>query len=228
MTQKVKNEEIQRRNMLILGGIVGVVVLALAAIVLLQSNSAGSGYDYSGLQQTRTEDGAFLLGDPDAPVTVVAFEDFLCPHCQRYQDTIKEFVEQYVETGQANFEYRMLPAVDPVFSVLSGQLAECSVEQDASFWDAHDTLFAIASSERFNNTSARTFAERMNLNYAELLECVSEADQVMVDSDLASSIGVSGTPTVGIRFNGERTIRLNLLPQQPTVTQLGAVIANNQ
>lgn len=186
-----------------------------------------SANNYDAIPQSRTEDGAFLLGDPNAPVTVVAFEDFLCPHCQRYQSTIQDLILFRVTQGEANFEYRMLPAVDPVFSQLAAQLAECSVEQGISFWVAHDELFAIASSERFNNQSARTFADNLNLDYGTLLECTETASQVINDSQLASQLGVSGVPTIGIRINGG-DIRLDLLPQQPTLEQLMTVILSNQ
>ena len=36
---------------------------------------------YAGIPRDRTEDGAFILGFEEAPVTLVVFEDFLCPHC---------------------------------------------------------------------------------------------------------------------------------------------------
>ncbi|MBC7812031.1 MAG: hypothetical protein H7175_12830, partial [Burkholderiales bacterium] len=33
---------------------------------------------YNGMIAERTADGGFILGDPNAPVTIVAFEDFTC------------------------------------------------------------------------------------------------------------------------------------------------------
>lgn len=188
---------------------------------------AVSGLDYSNVAQNRMEDGGFVLGAADAPVTIVAFEDFLCPHCQRYQATLHPFIATYVMTGQARFEYRMLPAVDPTFSQLTAQMAECSVEQGVSFWVAHDLLFELASEERFSNSTARTFAERLNMDYATLLECASEAEQVFTDSQLANQIGVSGTPTIGVRL-GDGPIQLGLVSQQPTFEELGAFIEANQ
>lgn len=223
MTTKTKNEDVQRRNLLILGGIAAAVVIGIIAVVLL-SGATGASIDYSTIEQTRLDDGGFVLGDPEATVTIVAFEDFLCPHCQRYQATVKDFIEQYVETGRAQFEYRMLPAVDPTFSQLTGQFAECAPEQGVSFWTAHDELFALASSERFSNSTSRTFAENLGLNYAELLECASDADQVFTDSQLANRLGVSGTPTVGYRINNGPIQLGGQLPQQPTAQQLAGVV----
>jgi protein-disulfide isomerase len=47
------------------------------------------------------------LGDPNAPVKVVEYASFTCPHCASFhQDTFKEFREQYVDTGRVHFTYR--------------------------------------------------------------------------------------------------------------------------
>jgi|GEM_PF-5454937 len=179
---------------------------------------------YAGIPQSRLEDGGFVIGDPDALVTIVAFEDFLCPHCQRYEPTVKQFIADYVVTGQARFEYRFLPAVDPTYSALAGQLAECAdILKPNSFWAAHDTLFDIASTERFNNSSPRTFAERMDIDYDELIECTEDAGQVSIDVALAQQLGITGTPTVMIRY-GDAEPQTSRYGQQPTIEQLGALV----
>jgi protein-disulfide isomerase len=47
------------------------------------------------------------LGDPDAPVKVVEYASYTCPHCANFhRDTFKEFREQYIETGRVHFTYR--------------------------------------------------------------------------------------------------------------------------
>src|SRR5688572_1885482 len=44
---------------------------------------------YADIPFSRTVDGAPVLGDPDAPITIVEFADFACPPCQRYQPTME-------------------------------------------------------------------------------------------------------------------------------------------
>src|SRR5215207_4842489 len=36
------------------------------------------------LHRERLSDGGFIIGDPDAPITIVEFADWACPHCQDY------------------------------------------------------------------------------------------------------------------------------------------------
>src|SRR6188474_1184283 len=54
---------------------------------------------YADIPFSRTEDGAPVLGNPDAPITIIEFADFACPFCQRYEPTMQEFIQEYVATG---------------------------------------------------------------------------------------------------------------------------------
>lgn len=157
--------------------------------------------DYDDIPQMRGEDGAFILGDPDAPVTIIEFSDFLCPACQRYHETLRQLIHDYVATGQARFEYRMFPVIDAAASPLVASLVECSEDQlPGSFWRAHDLMFELVSAG-FHGLTHFTFASRAGLNYEELGVCINEtANQVVVDSELAQELGVSSTPTLMLRY----------------------------
>jgi protein-disulfide isomerase len=181
---------------------------------------------YADIPQTRTEDGAFILGYPEAAITIVAFEDFLCPHCQNYEPEIQEFIREYVVTRQARFEFRMLP-ISQLSSVSFG-LAECAEElEPGSFWKAHDVLFQIASARQFDESSPRQFAQQMGMSADELLECIKTADQYQIDSALAGQYGeVTGTPSVGWRLH-DGELRFDGINRRPSVDELGDFIAAN-
>jgi protein-disulfide isomerase len=157
--------------------------------------------DYSEIPQSRAEDGGFVLGDPDAPITIVEFADFMCPHCQAYHPIVHELIETYVVTGQAKFEYRFFPVVDRDLSPLTAGLAECSeLLNPGSFWEAHDLLFEYTSAG-FNGLTPFAFAARAGLDYDEMVTCLrEEAGQVSIDVTLGQEVGVGGTPTVMVRY----------------------------
>jgi protein-disulfide isomerase len=47
------------------------------------------------------------LGDPDAPVTLIEYASFTCPHCATFhQGAYKQLKEDYIDTGKINFVYR--------------------------------------------------------------------------------------------------------------------------
>lgn len=230
MTNKTKRKNSDNQKMMIIGGVVVAAIVVAIAVIVLSSQSSFSSVsvDYSTIPQERLPDGGFVLGNPDAPVTIVAFEDFLCPHCQRYKSTTEQFISQYVEPGLARFEYRFLPAVDPTYSALSAQFAECAdILEPGSFWTAHDVMFELATASRFNNSTPRTFADRMGISYTELLECTADADQVQKDSQLAQQLGASGTPYVMVRYGDSRP-QLSQFGQQPTFEQLGLIVSTAQ
>ena len=47
------------------------------------------------------------LGDPDAPVKVVEYASFTCPHCAAFHaDTFPTFKKDYIDSGKVFFTYR--------------------------------------------------------------------------------------------------------------------------
>jgi protein-disulfide isomerase len=164
--------------------------------------SDSSGRDYSQIPQTRTDDGAFLLGDEAAPITIVEFADFTCPHCQVYEETISRLIDEYVVTGQARLEFRMYPFFDPQYAAFTAQLAECIDDLlPGSFWRARDLIFELSAEERYEEMP-RYVAKTFDLEEEALLECALDAQQYVTDSAVARTMEVQGTPAVMIRYNG--------------------------
>jgi protein-disulfide isomerase len=225
--EKPKNSDKQRQQMILLGMVVAVVLVAGIAIFISSSgvNPSAVTSDYTNIPTQRGADGAFILGNPDAPVKMIAFEDFLCPHCQDYQGTVHQFINKHVATGQAQFEFRLL-LTQPNSSV-TAQLAECAEEaEEGAFWRAHDTLFQMASSAYFDpSRDPRRFAEKMGLNYTGLLECSGTANQHVVDRQYAQQLGVTGTPTVFIQYGSSAPQKIS---PPPGIDQLSALVLAGQ
>ena len=169
---------------------------------------------YAGLETFRRADGGFVLGSPDAPITIVAFEDFLCPHCQNYQTTVDSFVVEYVRTGQAQFEFRFYPLVNPQYSTVMAKTAECVAAQDLTrFWDAHDLLFEFARRGALDDITGRV-ADLLDLDANALSACLDRSIQFLVDTQLGQPAFVSGTPAVRARRN-DGALELIYLGEQP-------------
>ena len=51
-----------------------------------------------------------MIGNKDAPLTMVEFTDFQCPFCKTfYSDTFPELKKNYIDTGKMRFFSRDLP-----------------------------------------------------------------------------------------------------------------------
>ncbi len=126
---------------------IGVVVVTVVIVVALiwfnrpgSSNAVGGGdFEYQG--QSAPVEGR-LLGNPDAPVRIVAFEDFSCGHCGDFnRDTKPLLEEEYINRGVVSIEYRHLLVIKPEADSRGAAAAsECAAEQN-QFWPYHDVLF---------------------------------------------------------------------------------------
>jgi hypothetical protein len=85
------------------------------------------------------------LGRSDAPVTVVAFEDFACPHCATYSlEVFPDIRPEYVETGVVRYQFRDFPVpVDERWSWQAASAARGVQDEmdDATFFEYAHALF---------------------------------------------------------------------------------------
>ncbi len=170
---------------------------------VLLTQSAPRGVDFAGISQSRTSDGGFVLGNPDAPITLIEFADFACPHCQEYHPIITEYLNNYVVTGKAKFEYRIFPASGGELSYYAGELLDCAEQQKAgSYWNGYNLMFNYAFGGRYTQDMGRQLATDEGLNYSDLLICVNSnsTKQVQTDINYGTQSGVTVTPAVMIRY----------------------------
>ncbi|MCG8626708.1 MAG: DsbA family protein [Proteobacteria bacterium] len=144
-----------------------------------------------------------VLGNPDAPVTIIEFSDFQCPFCARFHsETLPHIIENYVDTGQAKLVYRDFPLqnIHPN-AVPAAVAAECADEQ-GMYWEYHDTLFEnVAVWGGLDLASAvgqfEAYAAEMGLDEGSFSECLETGryiSEVTNDYTDGASYGVSGTP----------------------------------
>ncbi|MDX1423889.1 MAG: DsbA family protein [Kiloniellales bacterium] len=89
-----------RRQMMI-NGAASAALLAVASVTVL-SVPAESG------EPVFVDDN--ILGDVDAPITIIEYSSLTCPHCaQFHKDTLPEVKENWIDTGKARIVYRHFP-----------------------------------------------------------------------------------------------------------------------
>jgi protein-disulfide isomerase len=156
------------------------------------------------LPQSRTPDGGFVLGDPDAPITIIEFADWACPHCQDYHTTISALIADQVAAGRAAFEFRILPTAGRDLTIVNGALAVCLEAQvPGAFWSAYVYLYHLAQTRQYGE-ALTILPQLVGADADAALACTSQAglEQVRVDVNYARSAGVSGTPGVLVRYPG--------------------------
>jgi protein-disulfide isomerase len=65
-----------------------------------------------------------VLGEADAPVTVIEYASLTCDHCKRFHlDILPRLKEAYIDTGKAKLVYRHFPFEQ--VGMMAAVLAEC-------------------------------------------------------------------------------------------------------
>jgi protein-disulfide isomerase len=145
-----------------------------------------------------------ILGPLDAPIVLVEYGDYQCPHCKAAYPNVKAI---QVELGdRLCFAYRHFPLIE--IHPLAEPAAEAAEAADAQgrFWEMHDMLFL--HSPALDLAHLVTFATKIGLGMDLFLrELRSHHYLPRVQADLASGVrsGVYGTPTFfinGIRHQG--------------------------
>ena len=133
-------------------------------------------------------------GSEKAPVTIVKFEDFLCPFCKQVQPTFNDLLSRY--NGKVRLVHKDLPleSLHPQ-ARQAAEAARCAYEQ-GKFWEYHDKLYA--NSPKASSDDLKSYAKDVGLNVDSFDRCFASGKyKAVVQRDLneGAQLGLTGTPT---------------------------------
>lgn len=133
------------------------------------------------------------FGPLDAPVTIVAFEDFQCPYCKESFMAVKQVRDKYPDAVRFVFRDFPIEATHP--GVIEAHLAaECAHDQD-KFWEYHDKLFL--NQENQDTASLVQYAKEAGLDITAFTSCLeNKVPEKEVQKDLSDGVmlDIAGTP----------------------------------
>lgn len=145
----------------------------------------------------------YAHGDPDAPVHVIEFSDFGCPHCATFaEESYPVLHDEFVESGQVYWQY--IPFVIGTFpnGDDAARAAECAGEQGPdSFWAMHDRIFENQDAWKATtrpDTLFEELARESGIDVETLASCIDEGRQderLWANNYVASQLGIRGTPS---------------------------------
>ena len=140
-------------------------------------------------------------GSLDAPVVLVEYGDFECPHCLRARTVVADLEASFGD--QLAFVFRHLPLEDVhAHARLAAEAAEAAGAQ-GRFWEMHDLLFR--HQDALQEADLATYAGTLGLDvdrFVRDLDGRRQALRVQRDVDSAEDSGAAGTPTFFV--NGHR------------------------
>jgi len=192
-------------------------VLLLAGAALALSACSGGGGDAtstapSGADGKYTVADDYILGDANAPVTLVEYASVSCGACAYWhQNVYPDIKSRYIDTGKVKYVFRPFPAGSPEMANAGHRLALCA-DRTKFFRNVKlqfDRQSQIAERGRKPNGLRQAYislAKASGLSEDEFISCMSDTeitDRYEAFIQLGRDQGVAGTPTVFI--NGKRS-----------------------
>lgn len=155
-----------------------------------------------------------VLGSEDAPVTVIEYASFTCPHCATFHKSVfQELKENYIDTGKVRFVHREV--YFDRLGLWAGMTARCGGPEryfgitDLLYEQQRDWVGSGSPGEVAENL--RRIGRVAGLTNEELDACLQNADKaqalVAVYQENAAADDISATPAFVI--NGEKYSNMN-------------------
>jgi protein-disulfide isomerase len=154
-----------------------------------------------------------ILGNPDAPITIVEYASLTCPHCAHFaNEVLPELKKKWIDTGKAKLVLRDYPLDEP--GLRAAMIARCAPPD--RFYAYVDTLFA--AQEKW--VMAKDYREALarlvkigGMSKDEFDNCLKNTalENKIVEGRLVASkeLDVNSTPTFfinGTKFAGAPTV----------------------
>ncbi len=149
------------------------------------------------------EDDDAVLGNKDAPVTIIEFSDYECPFCGRhFQETYPQLKKDYIDTGKVKLVYRDFPLSFHPMAMPAALAAECVKEKggDEGYFKFHDKVFQ--NQQSLNAENLKKWARELGYDINTCFDSQKYRGEVQNDIQEGSAAGVQGTPSFFI--NGKQ------------------------
>ncbi|MGY5142360.1 MAG: DsbA family protein [Nitrosopumilus sp.] len=185
----------------IIGIISGLIILGIVLSVSMSFEPNSMNFEPRLYGQISTEMGSSILGDVNAPVTIIEFGDYQCHQCYNwFHNTKPKIFQDYVDSGKVNFIF-----VDMAFlgrhSSIASQASYCAEDQN-QYWQYHNTLYNLQESKIdggwANSERLKAFAFSLGLDMTLFEDCLDSGKyqkRVTFNTSEGRQNGVSGTPT---------------------------------
>lgn len=201
-----RQQKRRQTQILVTGGIVAVIAVALIAIGIAVSQPTP--FDLGANPKTTDARlGILDKGPADAKVVVEEYGDYQCPACRSWHESNQpKLLNDFINTNKSvRFVFKPFPFLDSNAgyreSHATAEAAYCAADQQR-FWDFHDALYL--NQPRGENTGYWTYnrlkelASKVNLDSNQFNSCLDTnkyRNKVTDDGSAATTLGVSSTPS---------------------------------
>jgi protein-disulfide isomerase len=142
-----------------------------------------------------------LVGNPDAKITIIAYESLTCSHCANFhKDVYPQLKKDFLDTGLAKIEFRHFPLDLAAFN--ASKIAQCRNDGETEIYNslfANQQKWVKGSSVEEANKNLQKFLTDEGFN-VEFEKCISDKqieDFVLNDRiEGVKNYNVNATPTI--------------------------------
>ena len=149
--------------------------------------------------ETFFANGSPVLGDHNAPITLVEFGDYQCHFCNVFfHSTEGAILEEYVDTGKVKMIFKDYNIIGPD-SINASHGAHCASDQGL-FWEYHDVLYSNWTGENNGWASVENlarYAQETDLDMNAWSECMDKrphSQRILASNNDAKTLELTGTP----------------------------------
>ena len=163
-----------------------------------------------------------VLGDENAPITVIEFSDYQCPFCRKFwTETFPQVKSEYIDTGKVKFVYRDFPltSIHPA-AVPAAEAANCVREKggDEAYFKMHDKIFQegnildggdpitgpVKGTAQFGAVELKKWAQEIGYDISSCLDSGKYKNEIAKDINDATVAGGQGTPFFVVMKSGDK------------------------
>ena len=150
---------------------------------------------------TLVKNGSPMLGNINAPLTLVEFGDYQCSYCKRHFDQTHDLImKNYVATSKVKILFKDMIVTPGEDSVNAAHAAHCAKDQ-GMFWKYHYMLYNSWEGEStgwVTDDNLNKFAKNIDLDMNKFSKCMSEnkwMKLISASENDAKIMGITGTPS---------------------------------
>ncbi|MDB4941992.1 MAG: Periplasmic thiol:disulfide interchange protein DsbA [Labilithrix sp.] len=152
-------------------------------------------FDPSGVKNVPI-DGSPVRGPESAPVTIVEFADFECPHCGEVAPIIDKVLEAH--KNEVRFAFKFYPLPSHPHAEIAARAAAASMGQ-GKFWEMHHALFT--NQRHLEQTDLDSYAKELGIDVSRFhadMQSNQTSDRIAKDKKLGEDLMIAGTPSIYI------------------------------
>jgi len=137
-----------------------------------------------------------LWGDKNAVVQLIIYDDFECPFCAEFYDTLEKVKAEFGD--KVAIAYRHYPLAMHPNAMAAAAASECAAEQ-GQFWEMYSKLFAENKFGRMSPEQFKADAKDLGLDQVKFSQCLDTEkykDKILEQMLEGTNAGVTGTPTI--------------------------------